>query len=148
MPAFDTNNNGTSRGDIKSSVVDKYGQEIDVAIVGLLIEKAKKQLANSHSPYSRFKVGAALLDSEGNIHIGSNVENASYGLTICAERSAIVSAVSQGHKSFRAIAIASSSEKDEFCPPCGACRQVLVEFGDYPSIYYFICNIFSKRRIT
>jgi len=134
MPAFDTNNNAPVSGDMKSCVVDKYGQEVDVAMVGLLIDKAKNALANSHSPYSQFKVGAALLDTKGNIHVGVNVENASYGLTICAERSAMVSAVSQGEKSFRVIAIASSSDRDEFCPPCGACRQFLVEFGDFPVI--------------
>ncbi len=77
------------------------------------------------APYSKFKVGAALLSTSGEIFIGCNVENASYGLSICAERSAIVSAVSAGHREFSAIAIAA----DPSAAPCGACRQFLVQFG-------------------
>ena len=92
-----------------------------------LYAKAAEAAVRSYSPYSRFRVGAALLCADGSIVIGTNVENRSFGLTICAERSAIVAAISQGKKDFRAIAIATP---DSTCPvsPCGACRQVLSEF--------------------
>lgn len=81
----------------------------------------------AHSPYSKVKVGAALVDSRGQVHAGCNVENASYGLTICAERAAVVKAVAAGATRFRAIAIASSLDAPMM--PCGACRQFLSEFA-------------------
>ncbi len=90
-----------------------------------LIQIANKVKANSYSPYSKFRVGAALLTQEGEIYTGVNVENSSYGLTNCAERTAIFKAVSEGEKNFRTIVI--TSDADDFIPPCGACRQVLME---------------------
>ncbi|XP_033724824.1 cytidine deaminase-like [Pecten maximus] len=92
---------------------------------------SKKQ---SYSPYSKFRVGAALLCEDGTIITGCNVENASYGLSICAERTALVKAVSMGHRSFKAIAI-SSDLKSSFIVPCGACRQFLLEFGKNWDVY-------------
>ena len=91
-----------------------------------LIEAARKALDHAHAPYSGYKVGAALLCADGTVFSGCNVENASYGLTNCAERTAVFSAVAAGHTKFSAIAIAASNEPDPF--PCGACRQVLSEF--------------------
>ncbi|XP_013410226.1 cytidine deaminase [Lingula anatina] len=88
----------------------------------------------THSPYSQFRVGAALLCSDGTVFTGCNVENASYGLTICAERTAVVKAVSEGHRDYTAIAI-SSDLKNNFIVPCGACRQVLAEFGTHIEVY-------------
>lgn len=90
-----------------------------------LIEEAKAGLQNAYAPYSNYPVSAALLASNGKIYKGVNVENASYSLTICAERSAIVSAVSDGVKDFEAIAIVTKNGGF----PCGSCRQVLAEFG-------------------
>lgn len=92
-----------------------------------VIEEAQKAKSNTYSPYSKFAVGAALLTKENKIYRGTNVENASYGATICAERSAIVSAISQGEKpeNFKALAITSNMNK--FTYPCGLCRQVMVE---------------------
>lgn len=130
MPSFVARNFDSKVEDVR----DKYDQIVDKETVSSLITKAKEVRVNSHSPYSNFKVGAAVLGANGRIFVGANVENASYGLTICAERSALVSAISQGQNSFRAIAIASSSEQDEYCPPCGACRQFMMEFGEYPII--------------
>lgn len=83
--------------------------------------------ARAHSPYSRIQVGAALRARDGRVFTGCNVENASYGLTLCAERSAIVKAVSEGAREFTAIAITTSLER--MMMPCGACRQVLAEFA-------------------
>jgi cytidine deaminase len=84
---------------------------------------------NAHAPYSHFRVGAALEDSSGRVHTGCNVENATYGLTLCAERVAVFKAISEGARSFRRIAIAADT--DTLTPPCGACRQILWEFcGD------------------
>ena len=92
-----------------------------------LIAAAKTAQRNAHAPYSKFRVGAALLTKSGRIFTGVNVENASYGLTNCAERVAVGKAVSEGHRQFRAIAVVAPSAA---LSPCGACRQVLAEFGD------------------
>ncbi len=96
-----------------------------------LVEMALEARMLSYAPYSKFKVGAALLGSNGVVYMGCNVENASYSATNCAERTAIFSAVSEGQREFEAIAIvggpADASEL-EFCAPCGVCRQVIREF--------------------
>jgi cytidine deaminase len=91
-----------------------------------LIAAAKAAQRNAHAPYSKFRVGAALLTKSGKVYTGVNVENASYGLTNCAERVAVGKAVSEGHRQFQAIAVVAPSSA---LSPCGACRQVLAEFG-------------------
>ena len=93
-----------------------------------LFEQAKKVCENSYSPYSAFPVGACVLYESKNAYTGCNVENASYGLSICAERNAIASAVSQGETS-KITAIAIYSPKQKRCMPCGACRQWICEFA-------------------
>lgn len=90
-----------------------------------LVLSAINAKKNSYSPYSSFPVGAALLCSDGEIITGANIENVSFGLTVCAERTAFFKAVSEGKKDFIAIAVAGG---DTFLPPCGACRQVMAEF--------------------
>lgn len=92
-----------------------------------LIEKATAMLDMAYVPYSKFPVGAALECEDGAVYTGCNIENASYGLTNCAERTAAFKAVSEGHRKFKRIVIAGRSE--DYCWPCGACRQVLYEFG-------------------
>jgi cytidine deaminase len=92
-----------------------------------LISEAKAARRNAYAPYSNFAVGAALLGRSGRVFTGCNVENISYGLTICAERSAICQAIASGERAFTHIAIASDSKTP--VSPCGACRQVLAEFG-------------------
>lgn len=92
-----------------------------------LIKKAESAKKTAFAPYSHFPVGAALLTSDGNIFIGCNIESSSYGLTMCAERVAMFKALSEGERDFEAIAIAT--DIDSFCPPCGACRQVLWDFA-------------------
>ena len=95
----------------------------DQELVALAVEMEQR----AYVPYSRFPVGAALLCGDGTVFTGCNVENAAYGSTICAERTALVKAVSEGRKRFAAIAIAGRSE--DYCWPCGACRQMLYEFA-------------------
>ena len=95
-----------------------------------LINACVKAKAYSYSPYSKFRVGAALLTATDEIITGCNVENVSYGLAICAERTALVKAVSEGHKKFKAIAV-TTDVATTFTYPCGACRQFMAEFGDF-----------------
>lgn len=90
-----------------------------------LAAEARGAAEKAYAPYSRFQVGAALLCADGTVVTGCNVENASYGLTICAERNAVAAAVAQGHRDFRAIVVVSPNG----VTPCGACRQVLSEFA-------------------
>lgn len=92
-----------------------------------LVQRAMQARENAHAPYSHFRVGAALLTSAGHVYVGCNVENSSYGATICAERVAICSAVAAGEKDFVMLAIAGSGEG--LCYPCGICRQVLCDFA-------------------
>lgn len=94
-----------------------------------LIREAEKAMQLTYSPYSKFPVGAALLCRDGTIFRGCNVENASYGGTICAERTALVKAVSEGHKDFLAIGLACAKSPGSW--PCGICRQFIVEFGTH-----------------
>jgi cytidine deaminase len=96
----------------------------------LLMKAARRVAQNSYSPYSNFKVGAALLLSNGSIVTGTNVENVSYGLTVCAERSALVRAVAEFGPAIRIKAVAVANLNDAASPPCGACRQMLSEFAE------------------
>src|SRR5438105_8654875 len=92
-----------------------------------LLDAARAARQHAHAPFSNFQVGAALETADGKIVTGCNVENATYGLTICAERVAVFKAISEGERSFRRIAIVADTEQPT--PPCGACRQILWEFG-------------------
>jgi cytidine deaminase len=94
-----------------------------------LVEAALRVRENAHAPFSKFKVGAAIEEENGRIHTGCNVENATYGLTICAERVAVFKGISEGARRFCRIAVAADTHV--LTPPCGACRQILWEFcGD------------------
>lgn len=107
-----------------------------------LIAEAAACRLRAYAPYSGFLVGAALLCANGRVFTGCNVENSSYGLTICAERSAIAAAVAAGEQDYRAIAVVTDS--DAPASPCGACRQVLVEFS--PDMTVILANIAGSRR--
>ena len=101
----------------------------------VLIEKAIEAREAAYTPYSNFKVGAAVLTEDGTIYSGCNIENASYGATNCAERTAIFKAISEGHKKIKAIALIGDTKAYTY--PCGICRQVMLEFaesGDIPVI--------------
>ena len=91
-----------------------------------LIKEAERAKKKAYTPYSKFKVGAAVLCADGKIYTGCNIENASFGLTVCAERVAIFKAISEGSTKFEAIAVIGDTDKP--CSPCGACRQVMSEF--------------------
>jgi cytidine deaminase len=101
---------------------------IDAGRARALLAQAREARAHAYAPYSRFSVGAALMADDGRVFTGCNVENASYGLTNCAERVALGKAVSEGARRFVAVAVVGP-EDDAPCAPCGACRQVLAEFG-------------------
>jgi cytidine deaminase len=92
-----------------------------------LLDAARAARRHAHAPFSHFQVGAALLTADGRVITGCNVENATYGLTLCAERVAMFKAISEGHRQFTRIAVVADTE--EPTPPCGACRQILWEFG-------------------
>ncbi len=114
-----------------------------MSILDSLTAAALAARENAHAPYSHFRVGAALEDSTGRVYTGCNVENATYGLTICAERVAVFKAMSEGARSFRRIAIAADT--DALTPPCGACRQILWEFcGD---VEILLVNLRGKTEI-
>lgn len=110
-----------------------------------LFALAKEARENAYAPYSDFKVGAALLGESGTIYLGCNVENASFGLTVCAERVALFKAVSEGERVFKAIAIYAGSKS---VPPCGACLQVMAEFGDLDILLFDSKGSYVKWRIS
>ncbi len=107
-----------------------------------LIESALAARTKAHAPYSQFQVGAALESTDGRVFTGCNVENATYGLTVCAERVAVFKAISEGARKFQRIAVAADT--DVLTPPCGACRQILWEFcGD---IELTLTNLHGKSE--
>lgn len=101
-----------------------------------LLRSAEKVMKNAHAPYSKFRVGAAILTADGKIFSGCNVENASYGMTICAERTAIFSAVAEIGPKMEIRAVAVTNDQGVPCSPCGACRQVIYEFGPDATIFF------------
>lgn len=112
-----------------------------------LIQAALDVRENAHAPFSKFKVGAALLDVSGRMHTGCNVENATYGLTLCAERVAVFKAISEGARKFTGIAVAADT--DALTPPCGACRQILWEFcGDIEIVLVNLHGQSDKLRLS
>jgi len=110
-----------------------------------LVSAAREAAANAHCPYSHYPVGAALLTSDGQVYTGCNVENISYGLSTCAERTALFKAVSAGSRDFVALAVAGGERKA--APPCGACRQVLAEFCR-PELNVFIARLKGGKVMT
>lgn len=110
----------------------------------MLIEAAKRAREKAYVPYSTFPVGAALITEDGTLFTGCNIENASFGLTNCAERTAIFKAVSEGHRKFTAIAVVADTP--EACSPCGACRQVMSEFG--PDARVILTNLRGHTLVT
>ena len=116
---------------------------MDQRKVDQLVAAALDVRSRAYAPYSGYAVGAALLAADGRVFVGCNVENASYGLGVCAERNAVAAAVAAGCRQFAGIAVATAS--DPPATPCGACRQVLGEFGDFPVV---LAGAGGSRRST
>jgi cytidine deaminase len=110
--------------------------ELSASAVAKLMTTAQKAMKNAHAPYSGFHVGAAVLLKNGKVFSGCNVENASYGMTNCAERTAVFSAVARLGPKIEIRAVAVANAKGVPCAPCGACRQVIYEFGPEATIYF------------
>lgn len=113
-----------------------------------LADAARAAYRNAHAPYSNFRVGAALRTTAGEIFAGCNVENTSYGLSNCAERTAIFAAVAQTGPTMEIAEIAIACEQDVPCPPCGACRQVIYEFGPRAQVYFRSAEGWKETPIT
>lgn len=112
-----------------------------------LVAAAREARTRAIAPYSNFKVGAALVTADGQVITGCNVENASYGLTICAERVALLKALSDGHRSFTAIAVVADT--DAPTPPCGPCRQLLWEYcGDIPVVMANLTRVAGTHQLA
>ena len=115
-----------------------------------LISCAIEASKNSYSPYSNFKVGAALLTKDNKVFVGCNIENAAFSPTICAERTAFAKAISEGYKDFKAIAIVGGENGnfENFCTPCGVCRQVMKEFCDKDFLIYLGNDKLEYKKYT
>ncbi len=101
-----------------------------------LLRSARRVMKNAYAPFSNFRVGAAILTSKGQVFVGCNVENSSYGMTNCAERTAIFSAIAKAGPGLEICAVAVTNDHGVPCSPCGACRQVIYEFGPRAIIFY------------
>jgi cytidine deaminase len=113
-----------------------------------LLESAREAMQHAYAPYSHFKVGAALLTSKGEVFTGCNVENASYGLTNCAERTAIFSAIAKSGPELVIKTIAVVNDQGIPCSPCGACRQVIYEFGPEAIVIFQSANAWKETPIS
>ena len=120
---------------------------IDTNVISGLCQKAIDMRSDSYAPYSDFLVGSALLTEDGQIYTGCNIENSAFGPSICAERTAIFKAVSEGHRDFVAIAISGGKRDGElqYCAPCGVCRQVMREFSK-PSFKIYLAKSADDYR--
>lgn len=124
----------------------KLSEEVTISTEDLatLFDKMKQAKENAYCPYSKFRVGACILTSKGTYIVGNNVENISYGLSICGERNAICSAICQGVKPEDFYAIAVTTDREEFLSPCGACRQFLAEFSSFKHVFLVNNSGFTK----
>ena len=113
-----------------------------------LLRSAREVMKNAYAPFSHFKVGAAILTSKGHIFVGCNVENSSYGITNCAERTAIFSAIAKDGPELEIRAVAVANDQGVPCSPCGACRQVIYEFGPRATVIYQGAKGPKQRPIT
>jgi cytidine deaminase len=113
-----------------------------------LLEAAKRAMKNAYAPYSHFKVGAAVMTTKGEVFLGCNVENSSYGMTNCAERTAIFSAVAKSGPKIEIRAIAIVNDHNVPCSPCGACRQVIYEFGPRATVFFRSTKGWKQLPIT
>lgn len=113
-----------------------------------LLHGARRAMKNAYAPYSKFRVGAAILTTAGDVFLGCNVENASYGMTNCAERTAIFAAVAKMGPKLEIVAVAVTNDQGVPCSPCGACRQVIYEFGPSATVFFQGKKGWKKSAIT
>ncbi len=120
--------------------------DIPAAVIDDLKRQARDAARHAYAPYSSFPVGAAVLADDGTVHAGANVENASYGLAMCAERTAIFQAIARGARRIRAVAVYTPTKRAT--PPCGACRQVIAEFGADVLVVCFADSAAMEQRYS
>src|SRR5215831_18215994 len=113
-----------------------------------LLRLARQAMKNAYAPYSHFRVGAAILTSKGKVYLGCNVENASYGMTNCAERTAIFAAIADSGPKLEVVAVAVTNDHGVPCSPCGACRQVIYEFGPEAQVWFQGKRSWQETPIT
>jgi cytidine deaminase len=135
-------------GRVSAQEASRAVPEVSAAQRELLLARAKEACDKAYAPYSKFHVGAAILTSTGNVYVGVNVENASYGLTNCAERSAIFTAVTSEGPEMKLFAVAVWTDPEGPCSPCGACRQVIHEFGRDCVVYYQGNGTIDEKRAS
>jgi cytidine deaminase len=111
-------------------------KKLPADVRGRLLRSARSVMKNAYAPFSKFRVGAAILTSKGQVFVGCNVENSSYGMTNCAERTAIFSAIAKHGPDLEIQAVAVTNDRGVPCSPCGACRQVIYEFGPRAIVFY------------
>jgi cytidine deaminase len=123
-------------------------KKVSAAMRERLLRSARKAMKNAYAPFSSFKVGAAIVTAKGDVFVGCNVENSSYGMTNCAERTAIFSAVADKGPKLEIVAVAVTNAQGVPCSPCGACRQVIYEFGPDAVIFYQGKKGWTESHIT
>jgi cytidine deaminase len=123
-------------------------KQIQAGMRERLLRSARKAMKNAYAPFSGFKVGSAILTAKGDVFLGCNVENSSYGMTNCAERTAIFSAVAEKGPRLEILAVAVTNAEGVPCSPCGACRQVIYEFGPDAVVFYQGKNGWTESSIT
>jgi cytidine deaminase len=116
--------------------LDMPKPKVSAAVRERLLHSARQVMKNAYAPFSNFKVGAAVLTSKGQVFVGCNVENSSYGMTNCAERTAIFCAIAKAGPGLEICAVAVTNDHGVPCSPCGACRQVIYEFGPRALVFY------------
>lgn len=134
--------------DCRETIPDMRTKTLPAKVSARLLQSAKKVLKNAHAPYSKFRVGAAILLANGKIFSGCNVENASYGMTNCAERTAIFTAVAELGPKIEIRAVSVVNDQGVPCSPCGACRQVIYEFGPDATIFFQGADGRKQAHIT
>ena len=141
------NTNNNQNGQVPAEI--KKNWMVAESVIDELVKKAFVMRQYSYAPYSGFKVGAALLTRSGSIYGGCNIENAAYGPSNCAERTAFFKAISEGEREFAAIAIVGGPEDGvkDFCAPCGVCRQVMAEFCDAEEFYIILAKSLEEKKI-
>jgi cytidine deaminase len=123
-------------------------KKISAAMRKRLLSGARRAMKNAYAPFSKFRVGAAILTAKGDVFLGCNVENSSYGMTNCAERTAIFAAVAKKGPKLEVVAVAVDNGQGVPCSPCGACRQVIYEFGPEAVIFYRATKGWAESPIT